>query len=104
MFHTGILEDGAASGTEKQIDAHPDAFVRACLAMGGTPFSNCDLGFTLPFFPDLPVTVQFWHSDEEFLPRLRYLWDSAATDYLRYETMYYALQLFRVRLNSLMEE
>lgn len=102
MFHTGLLEDSAATALETAIDQNPDAFVRACKALGGTPFPNCDLGFTLPFFPDLPVTLQFWHSDEEFPPRLRYLWDSSATCFLRYETMYYALDLLRTRLETLM--
>ena len=102
MFHTGLLEDPSA--LERFIDRSPAAFTRACTLLGGTPFLNCDLGFTIPFFPDLSVTVQFWHSDEEFPPRLRFLWDSSANQYLRYETMYYALGLLRTRLETLMEE
>lgn len=103
MFHTGLLENGTASALENAIDQAPDSFIRACKALGGTPFPNCDLGFTLPFFPDLPITLQFWHSDEEFPPRLRYLWDSSATQFLRYETMYYALDILRTRLEALMK-
>ena len=52
-------------------------------------------------FEDLRIAVQFWHGDEEFSPRLRFLWDAAADQYLRYETMYYALGLLRTRLQAL---
>ena len=55
----------------------------------------------MPFFEDLRIAVQFWHGDEEFSPRLRFLWDAAADQYLRYETMYYALGLLRTRLQAL---
>lgn len=102
MFHTGLLEENEASPLEKAIDQNPAAFTNACLSLGGTSFPNCDLGFTLPFFPDLSVTLQFWHSDDEFPPRLRYLWDSNATQYVRYETMYYALGMLHARLEVLM--
>lgn len=104
MFHTGLLENSEASPLEAAIDRDPAAFIRACEALGGTPFPNCDMGFTLPFFPDLTVTLQFWHSDDEFPARLRYLWDRSAADYLRYETMYYALNLIRSRLQSRMKQ
>ena len=36
--------------------------------------------------------------DEEFLPRIRYLWDENALQYLRYETMYFAVSLLRQRI------
>lgn len=103
QFHTGLLEDGEASPLERAIDADPAAFARACSALGGIPFPSCDIGVTLPFFPDLNVTIQFWHSDDEFPARLRYLWDRSATDYLRYETMYYALMLLGSRLEYRMK-
>lgn len=102
LFHSGLLEDSAPSPLEQQIDADPASFIRACTALGGTPFGHCDIGFCLPLFPDLPIVVQFWHSDDEFAPRLRYLWDENSLQFLRYETMYYALGILRSRLSSLM--
>lgn len=102
QFHTGLLENETASPLELAIDQNPRAFSEACTALGGVPVPNCDLGFRLPFFPDLPVTLRFWHSDEEFPPALRCYWDANAGQYLRYETMYYALDLLRSRLWTLM--
>lgn len=103
-FHTNLLEAETASPLESAIDREPDSFRSACQALGGVPFPNCDIGFTLPFFPDLPITLQFWHSDDEFPPRLRYLWDCNATDCIRYETMYYALGLLESRLKFWMDQ
>lgn len=103
QFHTGLLENSAPTPLEKYIDTHPERFQNACLRLGGTPFPTGDLAYTLPFFPDLTVTVQFWHSDEDFPPQLRYLWDAAATDFIRYETMYYAVELLLGRLRYWME-
>ena len=62
---------------------------------------GADVSYALPFFEDLRIAVQFWYGDEEFSPRLRFLWDAAADQYLRYETMYYALSLLRTRLQAL---
>lgn len=102
MVHSNLTET-SATPLEAAIDARPEAFRRACQALEGTPFPACDIGFTLPFFPDFPVTLQFWHSDEEFPPRLRFLWDANALQFLRYETLFYALGLLRARLEKLMK-
>ena len=103
LFHTGLLENSVPSPLELRIDREPEAFRRACRALGGVPFDRCDIGFRLPLFPDLPVAVQFWHSDDEFGPRLRWLWDENALSFIRYETMYYALGILRGRLSARMQ-
>lgn len=69
--------------------------------LDGTPIAGADLGFSLPFFEDLCIAVQFWHGDDEFVPRLRVLWDANADQYLRYETMYYAIRLIKSRLREM---
>jgi len=91
-----------ATPLETTIDQNPYQFVQVCRALQGEPFPHCDIGFTLKLFPDLPITLQFWHSDEEFPPRLRFLWDSNTTDFIRYETTYFAVGLIQARLMTLM--
>ena len=86
------------SSLEQKADRQPEQLARACCALGGTPVGGADCAFVVPFFEDLCVMVQFWHGDEEFLPRLQFLWDANADQYLRYETMYYAMNLMRERL------
>ena len=61
---------------------------------------GADLAFSLPFFEDLRIALQFWHGDEEFAPRLRILWDANADQYLKYETMYYAAAVIKSRLRE----
>ena len=73
-----------------RFDRDPAALARACEALGGTPLSGADVGYTLPLFPFLPVQLRFWRSDEEFPPSLQLLWDEYALQFMRYETTYYA--------------
>ena len=103
LFHTGLLEQSEPSELEKSIDKSPDAFHFACQKLGGTPFPTGDIAYTVHLFPDLPMTIQFWHSDEDFPPQLCWLWDRAAGDFIRYETMFYALGLLRSRLSFWIE-
>ena len=42
-------------------------------------------------FPFLPLVFQFWESDEEFPPVLKFMWDENVLDYLRFETLYYVM-------------
>lgn len=102
MFHTGLVEDAAPTELERFIDANPDTFRAACESLGGQPYPRGDIAYILPFFPDLPVVLQFWHSDEDFPPQLRSFWDTNSLSWLRYETMYYALGLLRSRLAQIM--
>lgn len=101
MFHTGLQENAPPTRLEQFIDAHPEQFREACLRLGGTPYPKGDIGFTLPLFPDLPVLVQFWHSDEDFPPQLRPFWDRNSLQWIRYETMYYAWGMILDRLSAI---
>ena len=100
QVHRGLMEPEHADELELLYDRQPELLERACLRLGGAPMAGADLGFSLPFFEDLCIAVQFWHGDEEFAPRLRVLWDANADQYLRYETMYYAIGLLKSRLRE----
>ena len=76
----------------------PEKLKNACLQSGGIPFSKGDIAYTIPVFEDLCITLQFWLGDEEFSPRLRYLWDENALQYLKYETMYFAVDVLISKL------
>lgn len=100
MFHRELLE--RRDPVADRIEDNPEGFRRACLALGGEPVSGCDMGYGLELFDGLPVAVQFWHGDDEFFPRVRYLWDANALQYIRYETMYFAVNLVGDRILELM--
>ena len=50
----------------------------------------------------LKIALQFWHSDEEFPAQIRYFWDENALQYVRYETMYFAVGHLRSLLFRLL--
>ncbi len=104
QFHSGLLESGAPSALERRADQDLPEFCRVCRALGGEPVIGGDAGFQLRFFPDLPVVLRFWASDEEFPAQLRFYWDKNTLFYLRYETMYYALGILQSRLLYLINQ
>lgn len=97
LFHTNLLEN-EKNPTAETFDKDPQRLHRSCKALGGVPFPGSDIGYAVELFDGMRVAIQFWHGDEEFAPRLRYLWDENATMYIRYETMYYAVPLLLARL------
>ncbi|MBQ4642066.1 MAG: DUF3786 domain-containing protein [Oscillospiraceae bacterium] len=94
QFHQSLVEDGE-DPTAAKFDRDPAAFHRACKALGGAPLSGCDMGYAIELFEGLPIGVKFWHSDEEFPAQIRWFLDENALQYLRYETMYYAVGLVK---------
>ena len=54
----------------------------------------------MPVFEDLELVLRFWFGDEEFAPRMRFLWDENSLQYLKYETMHYLLGVLRQRLKE----
>ena len=102
MFHQNLLQDKKDPWAER-FDRDPEGFRSACVKLGGKPIPGGDLSFAIPIFERLCVGIQFWHGDEEFRPRLRYLWDENALMYLKYETMYYAVSLLLRRIGEEMD-
>ena len=64
---------------------------------------GADLGYAIELLDGLRILVQLWHGDEEFAPRLRFLWDENTTQYIRYETTWFALGLLKERLREKMK-
>lgn len=99
QFHTGLLEK-SKDPTAEAFDREPEILRRGCEALGGVPMPGADIAYRVELCLGLPILVQFWHGDEEFAPRVRYLWDENATAYIRYETMWYAVNLLLERINE----
>lgn len=103
QFHQNLLEE-QYDPFAQAVDQDPESFRRACIALGARALSGADMSFALELFDGLSVAVQFWHGDEEFAPRLRYLWDENAGMYIRYETMYFAVHLLERRIREHMSK
>ncbi len=72
-----------------KIDQTPEKFLKKADQIGGKPVKLGDVGLEFMAFPDLPVRLKFYHSDEEFPASLTLLWDKNILDFIRYETVYY---------------
>lgn len=75
-----------------------EQFCRACAAMGVPVQSKADLTYRVTVFGKVSVLLQFWQADEEFPAKLQFLWDSAAQDFLYFETMFYIMAFLRRKL------
>ncbi len=90
------------SSLDHKIDRDPDAFRRICLGLNGAEASGGDMSFIIPIFDDLPIHLRFWHSDDEFPPKLDLLWDKNTLQFLRYETTWFVSGLLRRRIEAAM--
>lgn len=97
QFHQNLLED-ARDPVAECFDRDPERLRRACAALGAERIPGGDYGYGVELFDGLKIGILFWHGDEEFAPRLRFLWDENANMYIRYETMYYAVGMLKEEL------
>lgn len=65
-----------------------DDFRAKGFALGGEPASYGDLSFVLRALPRIPVLLVFWKGDEEFPPRLNFLFDVTASEHMRLDALY----------------
>lgn len=100
LFHTTLLE--GADPWAQLFEGNTAGFHRACQALGGKPFPQGDISYTIELFDGLPIALQLWFGDEEFPATLRFLWDENALQYLKYETMYFAKDLLLEMLKEKM--
>ena len=101
QIHRNLLER-PRDLTAERFAQNMDRFERACRSLGGMPVPMGDMGFAIELFDGLKIAVALWREDEDFPAALRYYWDENALMYIRYETMYYAVDLLRSRLKGRM--
>ena len=103
QFHQNLLEEKRDCVADL-FDKDPEGVRRACEALHGRLISGADISYAIELFDGLEIGIQFWYGDDEFYPRLRYLWDENALMYIRYETMYFAVGLLLRRLQEHMRK
>jgi len=103
QFHQNLQEE-RRDPVATAIDTHPEIFRAACAAMQAEQIPGGDMGYAIELFEGLKIGMLFWHGDDEFLPRLRFLWDANAKMYIRYETMWFAIGMLQQRLMEQMKE
>jgi hypothetical protein len=60
--------------------------------------------FTLTLFDGFPIYFQFWEGDDEYKPRIFFLWDTNTAQYIHLETTFYLLNMVLHRMTELFEE
>lgn len=71
----------------KTFDGRAELMKKACLALGGKPVRQGDVGYVLDAFFCMPVTVLFWDGDDEFAAQANILFDADITDFIHEETV-----------------
>lgn len=87
----------------ERIEKAPEKFRMACAEIGAKPITMGDMGYILHIFPDLPMCMKFYFSDEDFPAQLVFLWDHNILRFVRYETVYYIAGCLQKRLNRLLD-
>ena len=103
LFHRD-LTDGSASPLALAFDRDEALLRRACRELGAKDFTGGDYGCMIELFDGLCIGLLFWHGDEEFAPRQRWFWDENALQWIRYETMHFAVGLLAQRLMKTLDE
>ena len=98
IFYKSSFDD-KPDPTAQWIQENLDTFRNACSRFG-QPISGGDFGFSFELFDGLTTGFHFWEGDEEFAPRVRFLWDENALQYLRFETMHMAVSLLMTFLKE----
>lgn len=106
LRYAGQTSPGATGFYQRYADGFQlkqDA-LRKVLADMGAPFPVGDIAYTFPVFDGFDAVFQFWEGDDEFPPRIHFLWDENTPDYLKFETTFYVMGSFLELLESRMSE
>ena len=86
----------------RAFDHCADRLAAACEALGGTKEKIGDVSYTLPVFSFLSIQLQFWESDDEFPPQLKFMWDENILQFMHFETTFYVTGHVTDRLRELL--
>lgn len=94
------LGDGLFAGQGKFFDQKEVQLRKACEFMGGIPSGKGDVAYEIPLFDFLNCRIQFWSSDEDFESQLQIFMDKNILDFIRYETVWYAVSHLLKRIQE----
>ncbi|SHJ69726.1 DUF3786 domain-containing protein [Parasporobacterium paucivorans] len=97
--HGGIYERGGAmfSGKSGKLSKVLDRF-------DGKKMGSADVSSVFEVFDGFPICFQFWEGDDEYTPRIFFLWDANTAQFIHLETTFYLLNMVLDRMAELFEE
>lgn len=99
-----MLGDDLLGNKVKLFDHKDEMLCRSCEKLGGIKEGKGDVAYEIPMFDFLSCRIQFWNSDEEFEASLQIFLDKNILDFIRYETVWYAVSHLIKRLTDGLEE
>ena len=92
------LGDDLLGDQVKLFDHKEELLCRSCEKLGGIKAGKGDVAYEIPMFDFLSCRIQFWNSDEEFEASFQIFLDKNILDFIRYETVWYAVSHLIKRL------
>lgn len=104
-FHTNLLEGESGWMAESAVffSARQEQLKKAFEQLGGRKMPIGDISYIIDLSDELPIYFQFWDGDDEFPPKISFLWDANSEQYVHYETTYYIVDMVLRRIRELME-
>lgn len=95
----GIYERGGAifSGQSEKL-------IKILNRFDGKRMNSADISSIFEVFDGFPIYFQFWEGDDEYKPRMFFLWDANSAQYIHLETTFYLLNMVLHRMTELFEE
>ncbi len=97
--HGGIYERGGALFSGKS-----EKLIKVLNRLNGKKMNSADVSSIFEVFDGFPIYFQFWEGDDEYTPRIFFLWDANAAQYIHLETTFYLLNMVIHRMVELFEE
>lgn len=97
------LGDGLFGGKDKVFDHKEELLCKVCEKLGGVKAGKGDVAYEIPLFDFLSCRIQFWNSDDEFEAQMQIFMDKNILDFIRYETVWYAVSHLMRRLTEELE-
>ena len=94
------LGDGLFHGNDKIFDHKEKLLSEICEKLGGKKAGKGDAAYEIPWFDFVSCRIQFWNSDEDFDAQMQIFMDKNILDFIRYETVWYAVGHLMRRLTE----
>jgi len=94
----GIYERGGAIFSGKS-----EKLIRVLERLGAKKMNSADVSGVFEVFDGFPIYFQFWEGDDEYKPRVFFLWDLNTAQFIHLETTFYLLNMVLNRMTELLE-
>jgi len=99
----GSKEKSLFSPVAESFSGKVEQLRQVCERLGGFDTAKSDAGFMFNVFPFLPMIFQFWEGDDEFAPKVSYLFDKNTLDFVCFESAWFIAAHLTEKLRAEMD-